>query len=92
VEKYLAFKTPPHRRHFTKKLSALAPYEDYILKRWEQGCCSATLVRGVRRDAQRQGAEEQRVGSLAVEGVDGEGQNIRDHRIEDFRREAAPGH
>jgi hypothetical protein len=36
--------------------------------------------------------KEQRVGSLAVEGVDGEGQNIRDHRIEDFRREAAPGH
>ncbi len=25
VEKYLAFKTPPERRHFTKKASALAP-------------------------------------------------------------------
>ena len=28
VEKYLAFKAPPQRRHFTKKLSAIAPYED----------------------------------------------------------------
>ena len=33
VEKYLAFKAPPQRRHFTKKVSAIAPYEDYILKR-----------------------------------------------------------
>ncbi len=31
VEKYLAFKTPPARRHFTRKISDLAPYEDYIL-------------------------------------------------------------
>ena len=37
VEKYLAFKTPPERRHFTKKVSAIAPYEDYILRRWKQG-------------------------------------------------------
>jgi transposase len=44
VEKYLAFKTPPVRRHFTKKVSALAPYEDYILKRWEQGCRNATRI------------------------------------------------
>jgi transposase len=44
VEKYLAFKTPPERRHFTKKVSALAPYEDYILKRWEQGCRNATRI------------------------------------------------
>jgi transposase len=44
VEKYLAFKTPPERRHFTKKASALAPYEDYILKRWEQGCRNATQL------------------------------------------------
>src|SRR5215212_12128908 len=42
VEKYLAFKIPPERRHFTKKLSAIAPYEDYILGRWEQGCHNAT--------------------------------------------------
>ena len=44
VEKYLAFKTPPQRRHFTKKVSALAPYEDYILGRWEQGCRNATRI------------------------------------------------
>jgi transposase len=35
VEKYLAFKTPSQGRHFTKKVSAIAPYEDYILGRWE---------------------------------------------------------
>ncbi len=29
VEKYLAFKAPPQRRYFTKKVSAIAPYEDY---------------------------------------------------------------
>ncbi len=44
VEKYLAFETPPERRHFTKKVSALAPYEDYILGRWEQGCRNATRI------------------------------------------------
>ncbi len=44
VEKYLAFKTPPERRHFTKKVSAIAPYEDYILGRWEQGCRNATQI------------------------------------------------
>jgi transposase len=44
VEKYLAFKTPPQRRHFTKKVSAIAPYEDYILGRWEQGCRNATRI------------------------------------------------
>src|SRR5215218_1025940 len=42
VEKYLVFKTPPQRRHFTKKVSAIAPYEDYILGCWEQGCRNAT--------------------------------------------------
>lgn len=44
VEKYLAFKAPPVRRHFTKKVSAIAPYEDYILKRWEQGRRNATRI------------------------------------------------
>jgi transposase len=44
VEKYLAFKTPPQRRHFTKKVSAIAPYEDYILRRWKQGCRNATQI------------------------------------------------
>ncbi|HEX5699682.1 MAG TPA: ISL3 family transposase, partial [Rubrobacter sp.] len=31
VERHLSFKAPPERRHFTKKVSAIAPYEDYIL-------------------------------------------------------------
>jgi transposase len=44
VERYLAFKTPPVRRHFTKKVSAIAPYEDYILGRWQQGCRNATQI------------------------------------------------
>jgi transposase len=44
VEKYLTFKSPPQRRHFTKKVSAIAPYEDYILGRWEQGCRNATQI------------------------------------------------
>lgn len=44
MEKYLAFKTPPERRHFTKKVSAIAPYEDYILRRWKQGCRNATQI------------------------------------------------
>jgi transposase len=44
VEKYLAFKSPPQRRHFTKKVSAIAPYEDYILKRWKQECRNATQI------------------------------------------------
>ena len=37
VEKYLAFKTPPERRRFAKKGSAISPYEDNILRRWKQG-------------------------------------------------------
>src|SRR5215204_4720380 len=44
VEKYLAFESPPQRRHFTKKVSAIAPYEDYILRRWKQGCRNATQI------------------------------------------------
>ena len=44
MEKYLAFKSPPKRRHFTKKVSALAPYEDYILGRWQQDCRNATQI------------------------------------------------
>ena len=44
VEKYLAFEAPPVRRHFTRKVSAIAPYEDYILGRWQQGCRNATQI------------------------------------------------
>jgi transposase len=35
MEKYLAFDSPPERRHSTKNVSAIAPYEEYILERWE---------------------------------------------------------
>jgi transposase len=48
VEKYLAFKTPPVRRHFTKKVSAIAPYEDYILGR-SGSRVAATPRRSTRR-------------------------------------------
>ncbi len=44
MEKYLAFKAPPQRQHFTKKLSAIAPYEDYILKRWKEGSRNAMQI------------------------------------------------
>lgn len=44
VEKYLAFNAPPIRRRFTKKVSAIAPYEDYILGRWQQGCRNAAQI------------------------------------------------
>ena len=27
-----------------KKVSAIAPYEDYILKRWKEGCHNATQI------------------------------------------------
>ena len=46
VEMHLAFETPPVRRHFTKKVSAIAPYEDCILGRWQQGCRNATQTWG----------------------------------------------
>jgi transposase len=37
-------KLRPQRRHFTKKVSAIAPYEDYILKRWKEGCRNAMQI------------------------------------------------
>jgi hypothetical protein len=48
VKKYLVFETPPQRRHFTKKVSAIASYENYILGRWEQGCRNVTHKSGGR--------------------------------------------
>jgi transposase len=56
VEKYLAFKTPPQRRHFTKKVSAIAPNEDYILRRWKQGWPNATQIHREIRDQGYPGA------------------------------------
>jgi transposase len=41
VQKYLALDAPPERRHHSRKPSILAPYERYLLERWEHGCRNA---------------------------------------------------
>src|SRR5215216_2846506 len=46
------------------------------------------LVRGVRRDAQRQGAQERRASPIAVEEMDTASQSVRSPRTEGFRRQA----
>jgi len=67
VEKYLAFKTPPESRHFTKKVSAIAPYEDYILRRWKQGCRNATQIhREITEQGYRGAYQNVGYGSLAT--------------------------
>jgi len=38
VYTYLALTAPPERRHASRQESALAPYEEYLLRRWKQGC------------------------------------------------------
>lgn len=38
VYKYLALDAPPERRHTWRRGSAIAPYEGYVLRRWQQGC------------------------------------------------------
>lgn len=52
VYTYLALAAPPERRHISRQGSALAPYEGYILRRWEQGCRNG---REVWREIQAQG-------------------------------------
>jgi len=47
VAKYLALSTPPQRRHgaqTARAVSALAPYEGYLLRRWAEGCRNARQV------------------------------------------------
>ena len=44
VQKYSALESAPQRKPRVRKASVLAPYEDYILKRWEQGCRNATRI------------------------------------------------
>jgi transposase len=44
VQKYLALEVPPQRRHYTRKVSAMMPYEGYILERWRGGCRNATQI------------------------------------------------
>jgi hypothetical protein len=50
------------------------------------------LVRGVRRDAQRQGAKHRRASPIAVEEMDRASQSVRSTRTEGFRRQAASRH
>ena len=44
VQKYSALESAPRRKPRVHKTSALAPYEDYILKRFADGCRNATQI------------------------------------------------
>jgi transposase len=44
VQKHSALETAPERKPSVRKASALAPYEDYILKRFMDGCHNATQI------------------------------------------------
>jgi transposase len=44
VQKYSALESAPERKPRVRKVSALAPYEDYILKRFTDGCHNATQI------------------------------------------------
>ena len=44
VQKYSALESAPERKPRVHKVSALAPYEDYILKRFVDGCHNATRI------------------------------------------------
>ena len=44
VYKYLSLQAPPQRWHTSHSVSAVAPYEDYLLRRWAQGCRNARQV------------------------------------------------
>jgi transposase len=44
VQKYAALESAPQRKPRIHKVSALAPYEDYILKRFTDGCRNATQI------------------------------------------------
>jgi transposase len=44
VQKYSALESAPQRKPRVRKASALAPYEDYILKRFTHGCHNATQI------------------------------------------------
>ena len=56
VAKYLALSAPPQRRHgahTARTVSALVPYEGYLLRRWAEGCRTA---RQVWRELREQGS------------------------------------
>jgi transposase len=44
VYKYLALQASPQRRYTSRLVSALAPYEGYLLRRWAEGCRNARQV------------------------------------------------
>jgi hypothetical protein len=44
VQRYSALESAPERKPRVRKASALAPYEDYILKRFADGCHNATQI------------------------------------------------
>ena len=44
VQKYSALESAPQRKPRVRKSSALAPHEDYILKRFTDGCHNATQI------------------------------------------------
>ena len=44
VQRYAALERAPERKPRVRKASALAPYEDYILKRFADGCHNATQI------------------------------------------------
>lgn len=44
VQKYSALEAAPVWKPRVRKASALAPYEDYILKRFTDGCRNATQI------------------------------------------------
>src|SRR5262249_42770488 len=41
VHKYVAYTTPPQRRHTVRTSSVLTPYQGYLLGRWASGCRNA---------------------------------------------------
>jgi hypothetical protein len=41
VHKYLTYSAPPQRRHSVRRISALIPYQRYLLGRWASGCHNA---------------------------------------------------
>ena len=44
IQRYSALESAPERKPRVRKASALAPYKDYILKRFMDGCRNATQI------------------------------------------------
>jgi transposase len=61
VYKYLALHAAPHRRPTSRIVSAFAPYEGYLLRRWAEGCRNA---RQVWREIREQGGASRNVARI----------------------------